>query len=161
LSRADRHRRGGTDPDHLILMNYVAGFMFSADKRHVALIKKSKPDWQKGKLNGIGGKIEDNETASEAMAREFWEETGWDEEAQNWNHFLTMKGTGWSVIFFCIVGDLEQLVTQEEEPIVVIEVSSVTADRTDDMIENLPWLIPLAIDSMADGRPAFSTIQYP
>ena len=142
-------------------MNYVAGFMFSADKKHVALIKKGKPDWQKGKLNGIGGKIEEGEFAYEAMTREFKEETGVETDYDQWRHFLTMNGSGWQVMFFCAVGDLEELETQEEEPVVVIEVSSVTADRTEDMIENLPWLIPLAIDSMADGRPTFSTIQYP
>ena len=39
-------------------MKYVAGFMFSEDRRLVALIRKSKPEWQKGKLNGIGEKAQ-------------------------------------------------------------------------------------------------------
>jgi 8-oxo-dGTP diphosphatase len=142
-------------------MKYVVGFMFSPDKKHVALIRKSKPDWQKGKLNGIGGKIEEGEITYEAMTREFKEETGVETDYDDWRHFLTMWGEGFEVVCFSAVGDLEELETQEEEPIVVIEVSSITADRTDDMIENLCWLIPLALDSMTDGRPAFSTIQYP
>jgi hypothetical protein len=34
----------------------VAGFLFRNNDTEVALIRKNKPDWQKGKLNGIGGK---------------------------------------------------------------------------------------------------------
>src|SRR5688572_19942605 len=88
-------------------MNYVAGFMFSADKRHVALIKKSKPGWKKGKLNAIGGKIEEGEIAYEAMTREFREEAGVSTDFDTWTHFLTMKGSSWAVLFFCAVGDLD------------------------------------------------------
>lgn len=53
------------DPTH-----YVAGFMFNEDRTRVALIEKQKPDWQRGKLNGIGGKIEDDESPVEAMTSE-------------------------------------------------------------------------------------------
>jgi len=41
---------------------YVAGFMFSPDLENVVLIEKQKPEWQKGKYNAVGGKIEDGET---------------------------------------------------------------------------------------------------
>ena len=44
------------------IKEYVAGFLFSRDGSLLALILKNKPDWQKGKLNAIGGKIEDGET---------------------------------------------------------------------------------------------------
>lgn len=42
------------------MKKYVLGFMFSTEDRgqKVALIKKLKPKWQAGLLNGIGGKIE-------------------------------------------------------------------------------------------------------
>jgi 8-oxo-dGTP diphosphatase len=39
-------------------MRYVLGFMFSSDHSEVALIRKRKPEWQRGKLNGIGGKCD-------------------------------------------------------------------------------------------------------
>jgi len=39
-------------------MNYVCGFMMTWDLQQFLLIRKTHPDWQKGKLNGIGGKIE-------------------------------------------------------------------------------------------------------
>src|SRR6266853_1956139 len=39
-------------------MNYVCGFMMTWDLQQFLLIRKTHPDWQKGKLNGIGGKID-------------------------------------------------------------------------------------------------------
>ncbi len=53
---------------------YVIGFAFHNDS--VLLIEKLKPDWQRGRLNGVGGKIEPNELPLDAMQREFFEECG-------------------------------------------------------------------------------------
>jgi hypothetical protein len=50
---------------------YVVGFLFDGLCQNVTLIKKTHPEWQKGKLNGVGGKIEPNETSTDAMRREF------------------------------------------------------------------------------------------
>ena len=57
-------------------MDYVAGFCFSECGGRVALIRKLKPEWQRGLLNGIGGKMEPGESLHSAMVREFEEETG-------------------------------------------------------------------------------------
>lgn len=57
-------------------MQYVIGLMFNERGNHVALIEKNRPEWQAGKLNGIGGKIEQGESPYETMVREFQEETG-------------------------------------------------------------------------------------
>jgi len=61
----------GIVPKH----RYVLGFMFDRDYAEVALILKNRPAWQAGKWNGIGGKIEGDETPHAAMVREFTEET--------------------------------------------------------------------------------------
>lgn len=53
----------------------VVGFLFDTQRKHVVLIRKAKPKWQKGKLNGIGGKVKRGEQFFQAMEREFWEET--------------------------------------------------------------------------------------
>ncbi len=39
----------------------VAGFLFDESRERVVLIKKQKPEWQSGRLNGVGGKIEPGE----------------------------------------------------------------------------------------------------
>ena len=41
-------------------IKYVTGFLFSPDKKSVVLINKNRPAFQVGKLNGVGGKIEEN-----------------------------------------------------------------------------------------------------
>jgi hypothetical protein len=68
---------------------YVVGFMFDFAFERVALIRKRKPIWQAGKLNGIGGKIEANETREEAMRREFIEEAGFD---ATWHFYCNCAG---------------------------------------------------------------------
>lgn len=50
-------------------IHYVVGFMFSSDKTLVTLIRKNRPKWMNGKLNGVGGKIEIGETPLQAMVR--------------------------------------------------------------------------------------------
>lgn len=42
----------------------------------VLLVLKDRPEWQKGKLNILGGKIEPGETPTQAAVRELKEESG-------------------------------------------------------------------------------------
>jgi len=55
---------------------FVLGFAFSETAGSVLLVRKLRPEWQKGLLNGIGGKIEKGESLLQAMHRECKEETG-------------------------------------------------------------------------------------
>ena len=78
------------------MQKYVVGFLFDG-KGYVALINKTHPEWQKGRLNGIGGKIEDGETPEVAMRREFYEEAGL---LLNWDKFAVSKGNNYEVHIF-------------------------------------------------------------
>jgi len=49
---------------------FVLGFLFSPSLDEVVLLKKNRPPWQKGYLNGVGGHVEQNESPLEAMNRE-------------------------------------------------------------------------------------------
>lgn len=147
-------------------MNCVAGFMFSHDRSRVALIRKSKPAWQAGKLNGIGGKMEDaDKDIWRAMVREFNEETGYLTTIADWEYFCTMSGKNnggegeFCVDFFVTVGDLSLLTSVGCEVIERIFVLQINPTRTD-MVENTPWLIWLALDYLEDGRPSFVTVKY-
>lgn len=145
-----------------IVNRYVAGFMFDFSRSSVALIRKTHPEWQRGLLNGIGGRIQPGESQNEAMTREFNEEAGtW---VDNWLHFLCMEGSNdngecFVVDFYAAMGDVHQLRSMEEEKVEIIEVNSVHPGRRD-VVENLTWLIPLALDSMLDGRPSFTITRY-
>jgi 8-oxo-dGTP diphosphatase len=130
---------------------YVAGFLFSSDLIRVALIRKNKPDWQAGKLNAIGGKIELGETPEEAMIREFKEET--DLYIERWSKFCVLSDKrGWNVHFFYKTMPSSILYSArnmtDEEILVVITNGLKAWDR----MENLDWLIPMAIEACMNTR---------
>lgn len=54
----------------------VYGVLFAFSGEHVLLIRKAKPAWQAGYINGIGGKREGEESVLTMLTREFREETG-------------------------------------------------------------------------------------
>lgn len=55
---------------------YVLGFAFNKDASEVLMVEKTEPDFMKGLLNGIGGRIERLEIPAQTMMRECLEETG-------------------------------------------------------------------------------------
>lgn len=138
--------------------NYVLGFVFRDNGTSVVLIRKNKPKWQEGLLNGVGGKVEDNETAESAMSREFKEECGVDVHPQSWRHYARMSGDDWAVDCFCLMDSnvWEKSKTTEQE-----EVEKIHLDQLgeNDCISNLHWLIELALDEN-NGRFHFANIRY-
>ena len=124
------------------ISQYVAGFMFDARyAEHVALIKKTKPPWQNGLLNGIGGKIEPGESPAQAMVREFREETGCQTAADQWKFFVTISGSGWQVFFAVTAGELGLLKSTTAEMVQVLDMSAITSWN---LVPNLCWILPLA-----------------
>lgn len=121
------------------MTEYVAGFQINPLYKTVSLIRKLKPDWQRGKLNAIGGKIEEGERPGQAMIREFHEEAGL--VIHNWAHFATVQGD-WGAVYFFRTFSLLTPHSKEEEQIEVHGIAEVPYDQC---IPNLSWLIPLAI----------------
>ena len=122
---------------------YVVGFMLDPTLSKVVLIRKQKPEWQAGLLNGVGGKIGDNipgETPEQAIHREFKEEAGVD--GLNWRPYLTLQTPHSEIHFFRALGNVHRAETQTEENISVYDVHEVM-DRCD-TIPNLRWCIQMA-----------------
>jgi len=122
----------------------VCGFLFSLDGEYIVLIHKQRPDWQAGKLNGVGGKVEEGEFALEAMRREFAEETG--VRVYDWNPFLILedRAHNFEVTYFrSSYKDLSECATTTDEKIEVFQVGSIFALP---VISNLTWIIPMALD---------------
>lgn len=122
-------------------MDYVAGFCFSEYGEQVALIRKLNPEWQRGLLNGIGGKVESGESPHAAMIREFKEETG--AHIEGWRLFCTATTEEDRLHFFTARGDLTVLYSAETEEVLTVAVDDIP---TLDTIPNLRWLVPLALD---------------
>jgi 8-oxo-dGTP diphosphatase len=124
------------------MVKYVLGFAFdSGSDPNVGLIRKKRPTWQAGFLNGVGGHVEDGETPHEAMVREFQEETGLF--VPTWAGVATMKNDEWEVVVFKAFGvPLQNMVSLTDEKVAVYPADCLPYD----VLFNLRWLIPLALD---------------
>lgn len=66
------------------MRGYTVGFVMSSDLSEVLLMRKNRPTWQKGLLNGVGGRREFDESYTGCMMREFREETGVETCPEDW-----------------------------------------------------------------------------
>lgn len=151
------------------MARYVVGFMFSTDMKRVLLIEKKRPQWQLGKLNGIGGKVEDGENFYTAMGREFLEETGL--RFDGWKFFCKLTvppDKGWDDIFFAAAtsGMMDSARSTTDEKIYEVDIVSIGhgtlpwgKPMEDDgggvralvpVLYNIPWLVRMAIDSLVN-----------
>lgn len=123
---------------------YVLGFCINDAVRHneILLMEKRKPDWQNGKVNGIGGKIKYGESPEDAMVREFMEETGIDSSSFSWRRFCQMGDEkSWLVHCFIGVGDVNEAKDCEEGRMIWADPENLP----DNCIDNLKWLVPMAL----------------
>jgi len=122
------------------MIHYVNGFLFDEKCAWVVLLKKNRPDWQAGFLNGVGGKAEESEYFIDAMARESFEEIG---VVPEWQYFISMKTTTWAVHFFAAKDqqrfDLAEQRTDEE-----VVRSLVQNIQTTNTLPCLRFLVPMA-----------------
>ena len=123
-----------------MIKEYVVTFLFTLNMNRIWLIEKQKPDWQKGCLNGIGGKVEKGELPLAAAIRELKEEAGIDK--MNLWELGYMFGTNndsteFKVWIYTGITDLE-LKTMEEEQVSLKYINEV---KTYKCIENVPMLI--------------------
>lgn len=134
------------------MTEYVAGFLFSADRKHVALIEKQRPAWQRGKWNAIGGHIEESdECPLFAMRREFREETG--VSVEQWEYFCTLSGDSWRVHFYRAFSDEAfsiKTVTDE-----TVRLWPLDATLGPDLMTNIPWLVRMALSMDRERAAAF------
>ena len=122
------------------MQGYVCGFLFSPDRARVLLIRKRRPAWQVGRLNGIGGKIEAGETPAEAIRREFREEAALD--VADWREVVVLAGADWRGHFFRAFGDVDAARALTDEQLEIHP----TGNLPPDVIPNLKWIIPLLLD---------------
>jgi 8-oxo-dGTP diphosphatase len=131
-------------------MKYVVGLLFSDDLKQVVLIKKNKPEWQKGLLNGPGGKVEKTDpTAFYAMRREIREETGLT--IDNWRLFFVQIGIlqDYIVNYYIAKTDYAQLNQIKSTTDEVVGVYDVKYLDPTQLVNTLAWAIPLAIYNLS------------
>ena len=127
---------------------YVVGFAFSKGLQSVLLIRKNRPKWQEGRLNGVGGKVEPGEDYLSAMVREFREETGLDIPPDKWKHVVTYYGPEYEVRFFYTVTDaVNEAVSMTDEHVALYGIGALMGAP---VISNLRWIIPLCLDQFIE-----------
>jgi 8-oxo-dGTP pyrophosphatase MutT (NUDIX family) len=136
----------------------VVGFMFDDKFNGVLLIRKARPEWHKGLLNGVGGHCEDQDSGTDAtMRREFKEETGIDTDLGTWKYVATLRGkSGWRVWVLATVASHDILFqavenTRDRDENVEIILMDEFLDHLD-MVGNVRWLVPLAIDRLTNSK---------
>jgi 8-oxo-dGTP pyrophosphatase MutT (NUDIX family) len=132
---------------------YVAGLLFADVRSRVMLIRKSHPDWMRGKLNGVGGHIEPEERPHTAMCREFKEETGLNIE--QWKKFAVLVGNEetdnpWWIHWYtaCVANSCEHKPSFDPlspgEPVDWYSIDRVIQGFSGITMPNLCWLICMA-----------------
>lgn len=135
-------------------IKYVNTFIFSDRVDIVLLIEKQRPAHQRGRLNGIGGKIEAGEAPESAAAREIREECGLAVPPEKLIQFLLMETAHSIIFFFAAFIEHEQVIlatTTTDERVMITPCSHVQTVPLTAIMPNLRWQIPMALISREHG----------
>ena len=122
-------------------LDYVLALLFTADAREIVLVRKTRPAWQAGRVNALGGKLHDGESAFDAARREVREEAGVDVE--RWEEFLVWRDPQYRLRAVRAFDDAARRArTAEDQEVFLASVGGLPLD----VIDNLRWIIPLALD---------------
>lgn len=125
------------------MKHYVIGLVFNNDREQVLLIEKLKPNWMRGRWNGIGGKIEEGELPIEAMHGESLEETGCDHD---YKHCLTFVCPGGTVFVYKAISGFHNIPYKqiENEKLKCFDIENLP----EKLMDNLRWMIPFCLSSI-------------
>jgi len=116
-------------------------FVFTSNYHEVVLIEKQRPAWQKGFWNGLGGKVEPEETILDCVVREVEEESGIFVPDKHWTQVAILTSPDWQAQVYAttIQKPNHTLVSETGEKIGWFGIH-----RLPNVIDNIHWLIPLS-----------------
>lgn len=131
------------------MRTYCAAYMLSREPaaRSGLFVRKNRPGWQAGKLNAIGGSIEEGESPIEAQIREIFEETGLVITPSQCQLMLVLIGPkqAYRVYFFRIYLDEEFMKTAVTKTDEAIEMHIIDSLDLATCVPNLRWMLPMVI----------------
>lgn len=120
---------------------YVLALLFTPDRRRVVLVRKTRPAWQAGRVNALGGKVRPGETPAAAARREVREEAGVD--VAEWDEVLVWDDPVYRMHVLKAEHALAASArTAEDQEVFLAEAGSLP----ENVIDNLRWLVPLSLD---------------
>jgi 8-oxo-dGTP diphosphatase len=128
----------------------TAGFLLDPTGTRAVVVRKNRPAYLAGLLNGVGGKVEAGETPAECQAREFAEEAGVAIPAAGWLPVATIDTDhGTRVFFFAAVAPDDATFatarTCTDEPIETWAIDDLIAPTLGaPCVESLRYLLPMA-----------------
>jgi 8-oxo-dGTP diphosphatase len=131
------------------MLEYSLGLAVDAEEKDLLVIKKTKPEWQRGKFNGIGGKLEFGETAKQCMVREFEEECGIKSQESDWEPLIKFVGSDYIVhVFVSTKIDIYEYQTTTEEMVTIFPLAEVLfLDYGIPFVPNMRWLVNMILDT--------------
>ena len=123
------------------MFSFVLALLFTADRQRVVLVEKTRPAWQAGRINALGGKVREDESIDRAARREVREEAGVD--VAEWELVLVWRDAQYTMHVMRAFDDAAlRAVTAEDQRVFLADVDRLPATA----IDNLRWLVPLALD---------------
>jgi 8-oxo-dGTP diphosphatase len=122
--------------------DFVLALLFTPDGQQVALMRRTRPAWQAGRINALGGKLLESESALDAARREVREEAGVD--VAEWVEMLRWEDAEYRMhVVRAMSVRAHDVRTMEDQEVFLADVARLPAE----VIGNLRWLVPLALDS--------------
>lgn len=120
---------------------YVLALLFTPGRERVVLMRKTRPAWQAGRVNALGGKLLPGESPVDAARREVREEAG--VAVDGWEEFLVWDDPVYRMhAVRAFDAAAERAHTAEDQEVFLAPVDALPAE----LIDNLRWLVPLALD---------------
>ena len=121
---------------------FVLALLFTPDGRQVALMRRTRPAWQAGRVNALGGKVVEDETPADAARREVKEEAGVN--VAEWAEVLVWEDREYRMHVMRAMSERASMVrTMEDQEVFLADVAALP----DEVIGNVRWLVPFALDT--------------
>jgi 8-oxo-dGTP diphosphatase len=139
--------------------HYSLVFAISEDRKRVLLIRKNRPKWQEGKLNGIGGLFEEQKDLGvqfgvvtppivNCTIREFREEASLLIKPEKIKQRGEMRGCNWTVSVYLYYMDLQEESSVQgltDEKLEWVNIHDLP--NSPDVVPNLKWLVNACLDN--------------
>ena len=105
-------------------------------------MRRTRPVWQAGRVNALGGRLLQGEGAAAAARREVREECGVD--VPEWREVLVWEDAEYVMHVMRAESErAREARTLEDQEVFLADVNALP----DNVIDNLRWLVPLALDA--------------